>query len=245
MILITRPQLEAQELKEKLLVNKIDSHCDPLISFHHDDEWTRKQDIFDRNCVCLFTSVQAALSLEKKYSLKDFLNNKKIICIGERVSSYLKLKSVNNIINTFRDSDHLIAELDFEKLRENSFIYFCGNNYNTFLIEHINAKNIRCTPIVVYKVESATELDIKTKEMMEKNKIHSVVLYSQLSAQIFIELLQKANLADAFRLKKFFCLSNKIETIAKTSNFMNTIVATTPDEESMVDVIKKSLLMQL
>ena len=242
MILITRPQLEAQELKEKLLVNKIGSHCDPLISFHHDDKWTWKQDTLDRNSVCLFTSIQAVLSLEKKYPLKEFLNNKKIICIGERVSSYLKLKSVNNITDTFRDSDHFITELDYKKLRQNSFIYFCGNNYNTFLIEQINAKNIRCTPIVVYNVESAIELDIKTKEMIEKNKIHGVALYSQLSAKIFIELLQKAKLADAFRLKKFFCLSNKIEIIAKTTNFTNTIVATDPDEESMVDVIKKSLL---
>ena len=35
MILITRPQLEAEELKAKLLENKIYAHCDPYI-FHYD-----------------------------------------------------------------------------------------------------------------------------------------------------------------------------------------------------------------
>ena len=117
MILITRPQLEAEELKAKLLENKINAHCNPLISFHYDDTWLNKQNTLDANSVCLLTSIQALYSIEKNYSLKDYFNDVNIICIGERVSNYLISKSAGNIISTFQDSDQLLLELNFENLK--------------------------------------------------------------------------------------------------------------------------------
>ena len=243
MILITRPQLEAEELKAKLLDNKIDAHCDPLIFFRHDDAWTDHQNMLDENSVCLFTSIQAALSIEKKYSLNDYLENVRVVCVGERVSNYLKSKSVSNIINVFRDSDQLIAEFDFNNFRQNSLIYFCGNNYNSDLVERIKLANIKCKPIVVYSVNTVEELSIETQEMIEKNNIHSVALYSQFSAKIFMDLLHKANLSDSFRNRKIFCLSKNIAMYVKSRNFKNIIISPSPNEVSMINVIKKSLLV--
>ena len=49
MILITRPQLEAEELKAKLLENKIHAHCNPLISFHYHEEWAKKNGYRDND----------------------------------------------------------------------------------------------------------------------------------------------------------------------------------------------------
>ena len=238
MILITRPQLEAEELKAKLLDNKINAHCDSLISFRHDAAWADQKNILDLNSVCLFTSIQAVLSIEKKYSLNDYLQNVKIICVGERVSNYLKSKSVGNIINIFRDSDQLISELDFNNFRKNSLIYFCGNNYNTDLVKQIKSANIKCEPIVVYFINTADELSMETQEMIKKNNIQSVALYSQFSANLFIDLLKKANLSDSFHDKKIFCLSKKIAMTAKLRNFQNTTIPLTPNEVSMIDVIK-------
>tara|TARA_B100001093_G_scaffold334060_1_gene318996 strand:- start:3429 stop:4160 length:732 start_codon:yes stop_codon:yes gene_type:complete len=243
MILITRPQLEAEELKAKLLDNKIDAHCDPLISFRHNNEWTDHQNMLDVNSVCLFTSIQAALSIEKKYSLNDYLKNVKIVCVGERVSNYLKSKSVSNITNVFRDSDQLIAELDYNNFRPNSLIYFCGNNYNAYLVEQIKSKHIKCELIVVYSVKNADELSMETQLLIKTNDIQSVALYSQFSAHVFMGLLQKANLSDSFRDKKIFCLSNNIAMNVKLRNFKNIIIPPSPNEVSMIDVIKKSLLV--
>lgn len=242
MILITRPQLEAEELKAKLLDNKIDAHCDPLIFFRHDDAWADHQNMLDVNSVCLFTSIQAALSIEKKYSLNDYLKNVRVVCVGERVSNYLKSKSVSNI-NVFQDSDQFIAELDFINFRQNSLIYFCGNNYNSDLVERIKLANIKCEPIVVYSVNTVEELSIETQEMIEKNNIHSVALYSQFSAKIFMDLLQKANLSESFRNRKIFCLSKNIAMNVKSRNFKNIIISPSPNEVSMINVIKKSLLV--
>ena len=243
MILITRPQLEAEELKAKLLDKKINAHCDSLISFRNNYAWIDNQSVLDINSVCLFTSIQAVLSIEKKYSLKDYLKSVKIICVGERVSNYLKSKSVGNIMNVFQDSDHLIAELDFNYLRKNSLIYFCGNNYNTDLVDQIKSVNIKCEPIVVYSLNTADELSMETQVMIEKNQIQSVALYSQFSASVFMDLLQKADLSDSFREKKIFCLSRNIARNVKSRNFKNIITPALPNEQSMIDVIKKSLLV--
>ena len=243
MILITRPQLEAEELKAKLLDYKINAHCDSLISFHYDDAWMDNQNFSDVNSVCLFTSIQAVLSIEKKYSLNDYLKNVKIICVGERVSNYLKSKSVGNIMNVFQDSDQLISDLDFNNYRKNSLIYFCGNNYNTDLVDQLKSVNIKCEPIVVYSVNTADELSMETQVMIEKNQIQSVALYSQFSANVFISLLQKASLSESFRDKKIFCLSNNIAMNMISRNFKNTIVPSLPNEVSLIDVIKKSLLV--
>ena len=241
MILITRPQLEAEELKAKLLENKIHAHCDPLISFHYDDAWSKKQKMLDANSVCLLTSIQALYSIEKNYSLKDYFNDIKIICVGERVSNYLKSKSAGNIISTFQDSDHLLQELNFENFEENTFIYFCGNQHNEDFIEKVKSKNINLKSIVVYQVEAAQELDVTTREMIEQNTIQSAVLYSKFTADIFIDLLNKAGLSDTFLDKKIFCLSKKIATIIESRNFQNVYSSPAPDEQSMINVIKKSL----
>ena len=201
MILITRPQLEAEELKAKLLENKIHAHCDPLISFHYDDAWSKKQKTLDANSVCLLTSIQALYSIEKNYSLKDYFNDVNIVCIGERVSNYLISKSAGNIISTFQDSDHLLQELNFENLKNNSFIYFCGNQYNKKFIEKIKLKNISLKTIVVYQVEAAHELDVTTREMILQNTIQSVVLYSKFTADILWTCLTKLVSQILFRQK--------------------------------------------
>ncbi len=241
MILITRPKLEAKELSLKLLDIKINVHCDSLISFTYDNTWVKKQNLLDVKTVCLLTSVQAALSIEKIYSLDQYFENVKIICIGERVSNYLKGKSVKNILHTFQDSNQLMSELDFQNLKENNLIYFCGNNYNAHLVEQIKSKDIKCEPIVVYHSEVADELKPETRAMIETNKINCVALYSQFSANIFMDLLQKAKLSESFRNKKFFCLSKKISKIVNSGNFNNTVISPLPNEQSMIDVIKKSL----
>jgi uroporphyrinogen-III synthase len=243
MILITRPQLEAEELKAKLLDRKINAHCDSLISFRHNDVWTDNESMMDINSVCLFTSIQAVLSIEKKYSLNDYLKDVRIVCVGERVSNYLKSKSVGNIINIFRDSDQLIAELDFNNFKKNPLIYFCGNNYNTDLVDQIKSVNIKCEPIVVYSVNTAEELSMETQVMIKKNQIQSVALYSQFSANVFMDLLQKANLLDPFRERKIFCLSKNIAMKVKSSGFNNIIIPASSNEVSMINVIKKSLLV--
>ena len=241
MILITRPLLEAEELKAKLLDLKINSYCDSLISFQYDDKWINNQNVYNANSIFLFTSIQAVLSIEKSYSLIDYFKNTKIICVGERVSSYLKSKSVESIISIFKDSDQLTLELDFKSLRENSLIYFCGNNYNASLVEQIRSKNIKCEPIVVYNVKTANALKVETQEMIAKNKIQSVALFSQFSTNVFFDLLQRANLADLFRNKEIFCLSEKISMVARSRNFNNTSFPPFPDEQSLLNVIKKSL----
>ena len=143
MILITRPQLEAEELKAKLLENKIHAHCNPLISFHYHEEWAKSQIKLDANSVCLLTSIQAVYSIEKIYSLKNYFNNVKILCIGERVLNYLRSKSVGNIVNTFQDSDQMLSEFNFQNLEKKSIIYFCGNRSNEDFIEKIKSKTDR------------------------------------------------------------------------------------------------------
>ena len=243
MILITRPRLEAEELKSKLLDLKINVHCDSLISFDYDNAWVKKENVLSINTVCLITSVQAVLSIEKIHSLNHYFQNVQIICVGERVSKYLKNKSVGNILKTFRDSNQLLSEFDFKKFKKNHFVYLCGNNYNVHLLEQIKSEGINCKPLIVYHVKTSSELKEETRELIEKNEINCVALYSQFSANIFIELLKKASLAESFRNKKIFCLSKKIELIVRSSHFNNVCVSPLPEEKSMIDVIKKSLLV--
>ena len=94
--------------------------------------------------------------------------------------------------------------------------------------------------IVVYQVESANEFDVTTQEMIKQNTIKSVVLYSKFTANIFMDLLDKAGLSDTFLDKKFFCLSKKMQQLLSLET-LKTYTSPSPDEQSMINVIKKSL----
>ena len=95
--------------------------------------------------------------------------------------------------------------------------------------------------IVVYQVEAAHELDVTTREMILQNRIKSVALYSKFTANVFMDLLDQAGLSGNFLDKKIFCLSKKIASIFESRNFKNVHTSPVPDEQSMIDVIKKSL----
>ena len=77
--------------------------------------------------------------------------------------------------------------------------------------------------------------------MIKQNTIKSVVLYSKFTVNIFMDLLDKAGLSGNFLDKKIFCLSKKIASILESRNFKNVHTSPVPDEQSMIDVIKKSL----
>ena len=238
MILITRPKHEALALAEKLNQIGIASHVDPIISFDDVDNLSLKE--YDQNIVCIFSSVRAVHSIEKKY--KNFTNlfkKAKIICIGKKVQSELNKKSLT-VIETFRDANDLIENFNFSKFNQNIFNYFCGETFNRVFVNRIEKKVNKFELVKVYKTIAALDFNKNTKDLIKAFKIDSYVVYSKFSAKVLIEILEKNDLLNMALQQKVFCLSESIQLIMKQEGFKQLYFATSPDEAAMINVVKKS-----
>ena len=238
MILITRPKFEALALEEKLKQFGIASHVDPIISFSEVDNLFLKE--YDKNFVCIFSSIRAVHYIERKY--KNFTNifkKVKIVCIGKKVQSELNSKSVN-VIATFSDANDLVDNFKFNNFQEDKFRYFCSETFNRDFVNRIKNKINKFELVHVYKTIAASDFNETTKELIKSGKINSYMVYSSFSAKILIQILEKNALLDLALQQKVFCLSESIQSIMSQNGFKNLYSATSPNEASLLNVVKKA-----
>ena len=238
MILITRPKFEALALEEKLKQLGIVSHVDPIISFSEVDNLFLKE--YDQNFVCIFSSIRAVQFIERKY--KNFTNlfkKAKIVCIGEKVQFELNNKSLN-VIETFSDANDLVDNFKFNKFNEDIFCYFAGETFNRDFVNRIKKKVNKFELVNVYKTIAASDFNQTTKELIKSCKINGYMVYSKFSAKILIQILEKNALLDLALQQKVFCLSESIQSIMYQNGFKNLYSAISPNEASLLNVVKKA-----
>ena len=238
MILITRPKFEALALEEKLKQFGIASHVDPIISFSEVDNLFLKE--YDQNFVCIFSSIRAVHFIERKYQdFKNIFKKVKIVCIGKKVQSELNNKSLN-VIATFSDANDLLENFSFNDFQEIKFCYFCSETFNRDFVDRIKKKVNQFELVNVYKTIAASDFNQTTKELIKSCEINGYMVYSRFSAKILIQILEKNSLLHLALQQKVFCLSESIQSIMIQNGFKNLYSGTSPNEASLLNVVKKA-----
>ena len=209
-ILITRPLIDSEDLMGKLfsLGHKI-VHIPTLkISASSASPVdAKKYDAF------IFTSANAIRNLK----LDNQDTNKLCFCVGSITEKIVRLKGYNNTISaggTVNALKNIILNSD-QIDKKKSIAYFCGDYISSNLDIELKNEGFQVDKIINYTSEKITELNEENNKIIKNHPPDIIFIYSQRSAESFIEIVKKYSLNGLMTESRVLCISEKVLSVFK------------------------------
>jgi len=213
-ILITRPLIDSEDLMGKLfsLGHKI-VHIPTLkISASNANPVdAKKYDAF------IFTSANAIRNLK----LDNQDTNKICFCVGSITEKIVRLKGYNNTISaggTVNALKNIILNSD-QIDKKKSIAYFCGDYISSNLDKELKNEGFQVDKIINYTSEKITELNEENNKIIKNHPPDIIFIYSQRSAESFIEIVKKYSLNGLMTESRVLCISEKVLGVLKISGW--------------------------
>ncbi len=213
-ILITRPLIDSEDLMGKLfsLGHKI-VHIPTLkISASNANPVdAKKYDAF------IFTSANAIRNLK----LDNQDTNKICFCVGSITEKIVRLKGYNNTISaggTVNALKNIILNSD-QIDKKKSIAYFCGDYISSNLDQELKNEGFQVDKIINYTSEKITELNEENNKIIKNHPPDIIFIYSQRSAESFIEIVKKYSLNGLMTESRVLCISEKVLGVLKKSGW--------------------------
>jgi uroporphyrinogen-III synthase len=213
-ILITRPLIDSEDLMGKLfsLGHKI-VHIPTLkISASNANPVdAKKYDAF------IFTSANAIRNLK----LDNQDTNKICFCVGSITEKIVRLKGYNNTISaggTVNALKNIILNSDRID-KKKSIAYFCGDYISSNLDKELKNEGFQVDKIINYTSEKITELNEENNKIIKNHPPDIIFIYSQRSAESFIEIVKKYSLNGLMTESRVLCISEKVLGVLKKSGW--------------------------
>ncbi len=213
-ILITRPLIDSEDLMGKLfsLGHKI-VHIPTLkISASNANPVdAKKYDAF------IFTSANAIRNLK----LDNQDTNKICFCVGSITEKIVRLKGYNNTISaggTVNALKNIILNSD-QIDKKKSIAYFCGDYISSNLDIELKNEGFQVDKIINYTSERITELNEENNKIIKNHPPDIIFIYSQRSAESFIEIVKKYSLIGLMTDSRVLCISEKVLSVFKESGW--------------------------
>ena len=215
-ILITRPLIDSEDLMGKLfsLGHKI-FHIPTLkiSAVNASPVDAKKYDAF------IFTSANAIRNLK----LDNQDTNKICFCVGSITEKIVRLKGYNNTISaggTVNALKNIILNSD-QIDKKKSIAYFCGDYISSNLDKELKNEGFQVDKIINYTSEKITELNEENNKIIKNHPPDIIFIYSQRSAESFIEIVKNYSLNGLMTESRVLCISEKVLGLLKKSGWKN------------------------
>ena len=159
----------------------------------------------------VFTSANAIKYLKTEKQK----NNIVCFCVGSITEKIARMNGFTNTISaggTVNALKHLI--INSKKIKKNKKIaYICGDNLSFDLDLDLISEGYKIEKIVNYSSEKILDINIQNKELIKNNPPHYIFVYSQRSAQSFIEIVKKYSLYPLMTGSTVMCISKKVASV--------------------------------
>ena len=165
----------------------------------------------DQFAAIVFTSANAIKYLKTEKQK----NNIVCFCVGSITEKIARMNGFTNTISaggTVNALKHLI--INSKKIKKNKKIaYICGDNLSLDLDLDLISEGYKIEKIVNYSSEKILDINIQNKELIKNNPPHYIFVYSQRSAQSFIEIVKKYSLYPLMTGSTVMCISKKVASV--------------------------------
>ena len=224
-ILLTRPLIDAEDLMRKFfsLGHKI-IHIPTLkiLSANIDFIDAKKYDAF------IFTSANAIRNLK----LINHDKSKICFCVGSITEKIVRQAGYNNTISaggTVNALKNIILSSD-QIDKKKTIAYFCGDNISSNLDMELKREGHQIDKIINYTSEKITDLNEENNKIISRYPPDIIFIYSQRSAESFVEIVKKYALNGLMTDSRVLCISEKVLSVLKNSGWKKLEIFT-PGEE--------------
>ena len=165
----------------------------------------------------IFTSANAIRNLK----LDNQDTNKICFCVGSITEKIVRLKGYNNTVSaggTVNALKNIILNSD-QIDKKKSIAYFCGDYISSNLDKELKNEGFQVDKIINYTSEKITELNEENNKIIKNHPPDIIFIYSQRSAESFIEIVKKYSLNGLMTESRVLCISEKVLGVLKKSGW--------------------------
>ena len=207
-ILITRPQGEEQSLTDLLHEHGSRVIHEPLTSIflYHTERQVISKALENEPNAFIITSKHGAQALALLSDLRDVM----LICVGDATARYAMSLGFTRVSAAGGNAKKLCQYITDGYDEDSRFIYISGKDISTDLVETLCAFGMQVERVVAYEALPSPQLSDTLIEQLRREQLDAVTFLSMRTAEVFIQLLEKAGISDSTKQLHVFCMSEQI-----------------------------------
>lgn len=231
-LLLTRPREDCEELAAALLGIGATTLLEPLLEIEYIDAPPPNTDGVQALLVTSANGVRAIGRLSPERGIA-------VYAVGDASARTATDLGFTNVESATGDVEALAA-LVRERLdpAAGALLHVAGSRLAGDLAASLEAAGFTYRRAVLYSAKKATELSGDAETAIRTGPLDGIVLYSPRTAVALVGLLRGAGLADKCKHLTAFCLSRAVAEEAGAIDWLNIVVAASPDQAALIETIR-------
>jgi len=230
-ILLTRPLDQSEQLALILRSNGLDVEICPMMTVHKYSEGSLPDAPFQ---AIILTSANSLRFSDLSAYKKDTL----VLTVGDKTAKeaqHIGFKNVISACGNLEKLSDIIKEL--LKPQNGPLLYIRGKHIAGPLYEDLNSAGFEVIEQVVYEMRPVRVLDKKIAKLILNGDIDFIPFYSQRSAFIFKELIERAKLEKSLKLITALAISPNVSHTIVGMPWKNILISDQPTQSDLFKLI--------
>ena len=235
LILITRPEKEAEALRKLLEKRGIQAISEPLFSVQllQENAPLLANALAITPKAVLVTSRHAIDALAAMQGRRDVV----VITVGKASSDYARKRGFALVEYANGNALSLLEYVMQHYAKSERLLYVRGEIISLDIVKKLQAKGFLAEEASVYKTQEANTLSGEVQNTIRQDNISAVTFFSEHTAEIYNRLVQKHGLAQHHHTMTALCISHKVAAKATTLGWSRIIIADTATQAAMLEAI--------
>ncbi len=238
LIVITRPQPEADDYAQELKAYGFDVFVEPMLIYQSVD--FIKPDFSDYDGV-LLTSSQALAAFFDQYSAADAMRFEgRVHCVGKHTARQARAYQFKNVVSvdgTGKDLELHVSML--ENAQRGRFLHVRGRDVAFPIGDSLREKKIAIDDLVVYEAVPVGGFSHAFADLLGRGAIGVVTFYSKRTAENFLHLIKGSGFESTLSGIKALSISPRVLECVRMHLWADLYVSETPDREGMLKVLNE------
>ena len=241
-VLVTRPYPDNEATAAKLRARGLEVLLAPMLRFEpiafHDDPDARYDAV-------VVTSSNALRALAPQFAETRLLHLP-LFAVGEQTAAAAHAMGFGEVVSADGDAlalqDRLMESVRAKQLKKTSrLLYLAGAELSRDLAGELDRRGFRVETRTTYRMVALPTLPREACEAFATGGLIAVLHYSRRSAATFLEAVRTEGIEISALAVAQCCMSGNIGAVLREAGAMQVMVAATPDENALFEVLDRAL----
>lgn len=179
----------------------------------------------------IVTSKHAVQALSLLSSLRDA----SLLCVGSATADMALSLGFMRVYDTGGTVEQMLQYIQDGYDDDARFVYISGEHIRSDLPEVLATFGMQCERVIAYHALASESLSDTLIAQLQRGQIDAITLFSPRNAEIFLHLLERAEITPAAAVLDLFALSEEVANGAANASWRNIYVADKPTLASLID----------